>query len=418
MNVALIGLDDILLRCARTLIDSGHTISRAMDVGPHLDALLSLAPGVQIQSAEDVVVTLGSEHWILAGSGTPSAAGEDQIPEWVDRATQLKRLVQEGQNLALVPLGCDLDIAYELELYRRDSQSKLVTIIEDWQHEGVRWIRELTQSHNTQLGNVKQIRWEVSQQNLSRHALQQALLRKFAFIRSWLGPIENVLATSPSHRSSYDPMGPKQQAIDLNDATIHLNTHSGIVATLSVVPAGLVSLERVSLLGDHGQAILLINEATESWSGEIQSDGKRSSLAFAPIPFPWNEIFVTDTTSTAVLPSWLDSCRDLELLEAVDRSVLRGRTVILNTVETSEDDAFKSLMASGGCLVLMLVLLGLFVVVMVEGFQIPLRETSLWKAWPIALVGIVLLFLAGQSLRILTTSPRASDENSGKNSEL
>ena len=52
--------------------------------------------------------------------------------------------------------------------------------------------------------------------------------------------------------------------------------------------------------------------------------------------------------------AWLAACRDQEAAEAVDRSLARGRTIELFNEEHTEEESFKSVMAMGGCLLLVI----------------------------------------------------------------
>ena len=64
--------------------------------------------------------------------------------------------------------------------------------------------------------------------------------------------------------------------------------------------------------------------------------------------------------STATLlsrPDWEDACRAIELVENIDISRRRKKTISLYYEDISEENTFKSLMAAGGCLMLILVTL-------------------------------------------------------------
>src|SRR5207244_3847596 len=63
--------------------------------------------------------------------------------------------------------------------------------------------------------------------------------------------------------------------------------------------------------------------------------------------------------------TWLAACRDQEAAEAVDRSLMRGRTIELFNEEHTEEASFKGVMAMGGCLVLLVAICVLFFVTLV-----------------------------------------------------
>ncbi len=98
-------------------------------------------------------------------------------------------------------------------------------------------------------------------------------------------------------------------------------------------------------------------------------------------------------------PRWLDSIRSIEVAEAIDRSLRRGRAVELKVDETNEASNFKGTMASLGCGLLMF---GMFVLFMV-GMANSVKELVQWPAqlvaeWPKLLLGLLGLFLAMQFL--------------------
>jgi hypothetical protein len=102
---------------------------------------------------------------------------------------------------------------------------------------------------------------------------------------------------------------------------------------------------------------------------------------------------------------WLAACRSLEAVAAVEKSLQRGRTIELNQAEQTEEHAFKGVMASAGCLLLLLMLVAVFVVSLVEGLQLPLRKSLIWRAWPLALVLPLGIFLAMQFLQTIIEKP-------------
>jgi hypothetical protein len=110
---------------------------------------------------------------------------------------------------------------------------------------------------------------------------------------------------------------------------------------------------------------------------------------------------------TTLSPPWIDVCHDLEAAEAIDRSLIRGRTVNVTTDEPSEEEAFKGIMAAGGCLTLV-VSLGLFLLAgAVEALQLPIRDLPVWRFSPLLPLAPIVLFLLLQLFR-LAVPPRRS----------
>jgi hypothetical protein len=103
--------------------------------------------------------------------------------------------------------------------------------------------------------------------------------------------------------------------------------------------------------------------------------------------------------------AWLRSCRDQEAAEAVDRSLLKGRTIELFHEEHTEAASFKGIMAMGGCLLLVLAICVLLLVTLVEGLQLPLRNLAAWRLWPLYLLMPIGAFLLLQFLGLALGAP-------------
>jgi myo-inositol 2-dehydrogenase/D-chiro-inositol 1-dehydrogenase len=102
---------------------------------------------------------------------------------------------------------------------------------------------------------------------------------------------------------------------------------------------------------------------------------------------------------------WDEACRALEIEEAIERSSRRGRTIDLHHEQVSEEETFKGMMAVGGCAMLVWVLSMLLMAGLVEGLQLPLRNTIVWRLWPLALILPLALFLLLQLLRLVFERP-------------
>ena len=100
-------------------------------------------------------------------------------------------------------------------------------------------------------------------------------------------------------------------------------------------------------------------------------------------------------------PSLLDGTRAMELSEAVNRSLRRGRTVEIHYESISEDATFKSVMTSTGCLVFFASLLVL---------PIAMAGPPLGMKWtlyiPYLILPALVLFVVLQTLRLAIRRPR------------
>jgi hypothetical protein len=106
--------------------------------------------------------------------------------------------------------------------------------------------------------------------------------------------------------------------------------------------------------------------------------------------------------------AWLDACRDQEAAEAIDRSLLRGRTIELYNEEHTEAESFKGVMAMGGCLLLVAALAMVLLAALVEGLRLPLRNWPVWQMWPTLLLVPLGLFLLLQLLQLVVRRESAT----------
>jgi hypothetical protein len=98
---------------------------------------------------------------------------------------------------------------------------------------------------------------------------------------------------------------------------------------------------------------------------------------------------------------WQQVCRALEVTDAVQRSVQRRRTIELYHEQVTEQETFKSVMAVGGCGMLLWVLLLMMIAGVVEGLRLPLRDTWIWQLWPVVVFAPLGVFLALQLLQLV-----------------
>ncbi len=102
-----------------------------------------------------------------------------------------------------------------------------------------------------------------------------------------------------------------------------------------------------------------------------------------------------------VLIGWEDVCRALEVTDGVVRSCQRRRTIDLYHEQVSEQATFKSVMAAGGCAMLMWVLAMLLIAGVVEGLELPIRDMAIWRLYPLAIFLPLAFFLGLQLLQLV-----------------
>jgi hypothetical protein len=172
----------------------------------------------------------------------------------------------------------------------------------------------------------------------------------------------------------------------------------------------------MTLLGSDGRATISMPEVG-LWRSQIQS----ASSPGATLDVSHRELGQTalevirrtrrltseanvdrqSATVDADLPNWEDACRALELVDLTEESVRRGKTLTVNNERLTEEDTFKGMMAAGGCLLLMATLMLLFLVAVVDGLRLPVRDWAVWRIWPVALLVLLGLFLILQLFKLV-----------------
>ncbi len=112
------------------------------------------------------------------------------------------------------------------------------------------------------------------------------------------------------------------------------------------------------------------------------------------------------------------ACRAAELADTLVHSCRRGRTIDLHHEELTEEGTFKSIMAAGGCLALMLTFCVTLLAAALgpfapsgNGLPSNITSTGTHWLWKLLLCGL-LLFLSLQFLRLLFHRKNsASDED-------
>lgn len=397
MRIALLGADEDTLRLAAAAIADGHTLSAAAESGAFAAEVRRLAPLLEPNAPWENLLAGSPAEVVLVGVTLPGRAKDDPRSAEDIRSEQLRRLAQEELPLVLIPPGCDLDTGYELEAIRRDRNGFVAAWIDDWNHPA--WDRVealLTADATGPLGGVEKLTWERYLPDRSRAAVRKQFVADLAVLRRLFGPIRTIYAGGAHGETHYDPFAPKRGAPELDQVTIQVGVDRPCVVRWSAEPVVEGEAGRVTLVGKRA-SWELIQSADEDWAEEVA--GIRT-----PIPLGGGSLWTTLAAQLrgerpcGALPLWFDTCRDLESLEAIDRSLARGRTVALHAEETDEAEAFKSVMASGGCLILSLI-----PVLLVAGIALDqLGLTFIRRWWVPGLIALIVVFLLLQSLRLFT----------------
>jgi hypothetical protein len=184
---------------------------------------------------------------------------------------------------------------------------------------------------------------------------------------------------------------------------IHLSGPSESIARWSLGPQRQAAGARLTLVGDRQTISAWIPDG----DGAIELSHRLPGLGDDLLTWSAADEFlrrIIAADAPLATPSgtrWDEVCRALEITDAVQRSVQRRRTIELYHEQVTEHETFKSMMAAGGCGMLLWVLLVLLMVGIVDGLRLPLREMEIWRLWPALLVAPLATFLALQLLQLV-----------------
>ncbi|MDX1943778.1 MAG: hypothetical protein SFU86_00100 [Pirellulaceae bacterium] len=414
MKLALLGADDEALALVAAAQKMGHDLVAAFDVGQFRKPLLGLEPGVRLDEQWESLLLGGRADAVIVARGLAGLAATTGIGDEERRADQLRKLAQAGIPLVVLCPACEAIVGFEIDMIRRDCGGVIIPATPDQGHPGLLQLAELALGASSPLGKVEQILLDRQQADRSRAAVLARFARDVGLLRPLLGTVRSVTATGAADWLGRDPLGPKpKQLPQLANLSVHLIGSTGLGARWSIGPASPGEGARLILVGERGQARLEMPHAG-NWSLSV-GEGESIDL---PAFQPWSDAIHWLTIGASGAwnndRAWLDACRDQEVGEAIDRSLLRGRAIELYNEEHTEEQSFKGVMAMGGCLLMVLALGVLGVAVAVEGLQLPIRNWAIWRYWPAYLLVPIVMFLLLQLLQLAVPKrPRASSEPGG-----
>ena len=424
LRLATLGEDAGLVELLRPLVEAAGEANSlpprrpvrwttAVDAGPELSRL---AAGTRATPQfVDWQQLLGSDqHDLILVAGRP--LGDETAGV---REEQLRRLFQGTIPLVIVHPACEMILAYELEMIRKDTGVRVFPFVPLAERPELLVLRAAARSagraEGTEAaGGVEQWIWERSSYDRSRDAVLDDFARDALVLRELLGEIKQVTA-----------VGGAGDEVQFGQLTVHLTAAGGLSARWSILPARGGEEPRIRATaigagpswtwdaqadGSHGQ---LEGREAERWmsaSGSATANA-RPALMFWQRVLPELETVESRITADGGKPhgvnayadrlDWEHVCRGLELTDGVERSCRRRRTIDLYHEQVSEQATFKSLMAAGGCAMLFWVLAMLMVAGMVDAMQLPIRDTSWWRLFPVLIFLPLGVFLGLQLLQLV-----------------
>jgi len=375
VRFGLLGIDPPMAELALAVAASpDHQLVWLWGSDPALHSLMAAAPSAQLASAWEDLLALDTVDAVLAG-----AVGSEE-----DRLERLRHLAQAAiPTVVSHPFCSSMLPYYELDMICQQSGGILVPYVPARWHPLWSDLSALTaeapEAHAWELLAI-----ERHASALSRVQVLEGLIRDLELARGLAGDLLRVTAMA----------GPDERGL----------------ATLSVTAAGSRMMVRWSAVpGERSRgAHALLSGPLGECRIDMPDDGTAWRLAgrlaqqSVDLAYPhWRAGEASLPHLARALarqpgrPSWLDAARGMELADAVERSLERGRTIAMHYGEHNEAETFKAVMSGGGCLMLVLAMAIFVLAPFARALGLRLADY-----WPYALLALLALFLLAQTLRL------------------
>lgn len=387
MKFALLGADaDALSLAAAAAASQQHELISAHEIGEAAEAIRRLAPLATIV-----------DHWegLLGGSSVDAVivarAADDDA-----RADQLRKLVQAAVPLIIShPVHDSMLVYYELDMIRQESNCLMLPYTPALGHPALARLETLLNVDSVEsLGSLEQLIIEHPLNDRSRRTVEARFVRDMELARPFSGWLNKVAAmTSPG-------AAPGRAAQDLNYANlgVQMSGSAGTLVRWSTGPVEDQHGAKFIFVGTRGKASLTIPPDERAWTLETRLESGLQSQTYElwdAATFALN-LLQAARAGQPLHPNWLEGSQTLELADAVEHSLQRGRTVQLHYETPSEQSTFKGLMSGVGCFLLIGVPAFVIIATTAVHAGIPLADY-----WPYALLGLLGFFLLLQLLRLV-----------------
>lgn len=317
----------------------------------------------------------------------------------------VRNLARAGMRVVVShPLSLSPLDLYELEMIADDAGGQLVPLVAMLgSPELERTLREVTAA--TSAGGLAPIE-QVAMQRYATERTRQAVLATLAgdvvLLRALCGEIESVSAVGPDFAAEQYP--------NLN---VQMAGSGHRLARWSVEPSGGDVAARLTIVGeDKSLQLERASEESSAWRRVDTTDDAESQ----PVgPDDWVDrvirSFPAADANVAPVPgsesNWRAATRAVEIVEGVQDSLRKGRTIKLHAEEQGEEAAFKGTMATLGCGLLLGATMLLCGLALAEQFavgtDIPVlkRISGMTSFWPYAVLVVLVVFLLLQLLRFV-----------------
>ena len=367
MNFCLLHADEETAQLAVALVAAGHELALLYEPGESAAALRAVAPEARVVAEWEEALACGANFAVIGGAGPES-----------QRLEMVRRLVQEGLATIVSHPQTTATLAYfELDMHRQATNVALVPLE--------------TRRHQPALGAVRRLGMldevviERRLADRSKAAVLREFVRDLGAVRTLVGECEKV--------SAMGTLGDDGGSAQLG---VNITTKSGALIRWSIGPGSGTDSARWTVTAKDASAEFSFDDA-EEWSVVVSGGGATEKTSFpAGSTMHATAGAVAEAVRDPTNELWREALADLELVEAVERSLRKGRTVELFHEEASEEGTFHGVMAAGGCLLIMLSIGAAIAATMIGRFRFWLADF-----WPFALLAVLVAFLLLQLLKLV-----------------
>jgi hypothetical protein len=349
MKLALLGYTPQALVLAKDAVRLGHEVVAACDAGSHRSELREGLPATRLRDGwESLLAGKDIDAVIVAGPRLP----EDEPSDVRERRDdQLRKLIQAEVPLLIIPPVCEAIVGFELEMIRKDVRGIIVPALAGPLHpvwnELDPWLSG--KGGAASLGPIEVVNFERFLPLRQRQDVLSAFVYDAELLRRMVGPLQRITAAGGTRTGEEKP--------SLANLAVHVEGSAEFPGRWSALPAENQLAARITLQGANDRVVLSI-PAAGSWRLRGPAlDREYPPFDSAAAVLAELENAIAFRSIAAV--TWLDACRAVEAMEAIDRSLARGRAIDLYNEEHTEESSFKGIMAAGGCLLLLTTLTAL-----------------------------------------------------------
>lgn len=289
--------------------------------------------------------------------------------------------------------------AYEIDMIRSDSSSRVIPLLPDRLHPFVARLRgriEAALAGAGPLGGIESVTLERRLTDRSRERVLESLARD--------GDLVRVLVGDPARLST---LGTTEAGAPVAWATLAVGLGGpDRVPVRWQVARGAPDGLTITLHQARGTDVVVAPDDGEpwTWDGDPEPapgfDRAAAMVALLHGEPPPGEVAAA---------TWPDAARAIELAETVPRSLAKGRAIDLHQEEFTEIGTFRGTMASLGCGLVLAALLVVLVATLLGG----IAHEAGWDlgeriagAWPGLVLAVLAAFLALQVLPLLVGDTR------------